>query len=438
MSGPDTRFKHLRKIVPIRARGRGRGRGRGFVPVDDPHISGFNAMQNQMIPFVGPRLHVLHDDMFDWHQEENVNGRISSAGDGDQFESVEFDSIYSSHNQRAQYEAPASDIQLLVDEIRELKMSLPTIVKCEIDRQISESVGRAPTSPPANVERAPSATRVSTNSFPNMPEPSVNVTVPNRHNTVNDSSVASAFSNSNTSPKPSNYKSSYRSSIKLKDLPAFNGELSPVHPVEFVESVTTFYGASNVPDQVKLQEIMQILKGKALTWYNVNKLKHSSFEQFSEALLKYFWGDQVQDNVRALLFTPNQYRKGGLDMTSYFLNYVHRAQYLEPPVPESLLVSTILRHFPPGVRRNLHLSACQTIDVTLEQLRLLEADPELSVSVPMFSQPAQSRNQPNPAWPQAKKAYGTNQVSVDPSAHIDVSIPPPSFETEVSQCKSLN
>ena len=117
-------------------------------------------------------------------------------------------------------------------------------------------------------------------------------------------------------------------------------------------------------------------------------------------------------------------------MCSYFLKYIHKAQYLDYAIPEPVLVSTILRHFPPGIRRNLHLSNCDTISVALEQLRILEADPDLSSGIPLFNSSQNKPTQPT-NLASSKKPYGVHQVD------FDFSVPPPT-NNAVDDATSLN
>lgn len=173
--------------------------------------------------------------------------------------------------------------------------------------------------------------------------------------------------------------STYRTSLKVKDLPKFNGKLTPTHPVEFLQAVKVHFSSSRVPDEIKFFELTQLLEGKALAWYNMYKFKNTDqdFEHFCVEFLEFFWGEQAQDNVRGQLFKPNQYRKGSLDMATYFMKFVHKAQYLTEKMPESVLVSTIVKHFPAEVRLGLHQSRCRTIEKALEALRILDEDPEI-------------------------------------------------------------
>lgn len=238
-------------------------------------------------------------------------------------------------------------------------------------------------------------------------------------------------------PKIETAVTNYKTSLKLKDLPHYNGKLTPVHPVEFLEAVKLHFQSFRIPDEKKLFEISQILKEKALVWFNLYKYKNGAndFEKFCEEFIDFFWGPQVQDNVRGQLFTPNQYRKGAMDMTTYFMKFVTKAQYLDEKLPESILVATILKHFPPSVRRNLYQSRCRTIGGALEELRMLDEDPDILGAPSFESQQLQTKSDNSfKNKPPVKNNLGLHQIS------CDTSTPPPMFGEATSEngTESLN
>lgn len=62
---------------------------------------------------------------------------------------------------------------------------------------------------------------------------------------------------------------SQSSSITLDPIriPKYNGQLSPVHPANFLDKVDQYFLMHNTPDQVKINFVSDNFTGKALLWY---------------------------------------------------------------------------------------------------------------------------------------------------------------------------
>lgn len=209
----------------------------------------------------------------------------------------------------------------------------------------------------------------------------------------------------------------YHSSLKLKDLPKFNGDLVPVHPRKFKQEVEAFYRPYHTSDEIMLNEISQLLEGKARTWCNLFEDKFNTVEEFWKHFLEYFWGQQTQEKVMGQLLTPNSYRRGPMSMPTYFMNFFSKAKYLDDPLPESMLISTILKHFPPAMRRNLQPQRSNTLEKTLEQLQILEEDADIYFAPSQYMPQTTKTASGNRAGP--KQNYAANEVQ------IDFSVPPP-------------
>ena len=141
----------------------------------------------------------------------------------------------------------------------------------------------------------------------------------------------------------------YKGHLRPRDLSTFDGDVDKLHPKEFIDELQLFFDLNpEDKEDVKLNLVGRLLKSRAHVWFMVYKDSFLSFSSFKAAFLEYFWDGETQDDLRESLYVGKYTAKEG-SLTDYFLSKVHKAGQLNQPMPETILISTIMRQYPTHV-----------------------------------------------------------------------------------------
>lgn len=221
---------------------------------------------------------------------------------------------------------------------------------------------------------------------------------------------------------------------KLSELIKFNGQLEPLHPKTFINNLKLYKEVNPCSDEVFVNEIQALLTNSALSWYQAY---HANFkEKFCSEFLRYFWGDALQNKVRASIFMPNQFVNVGGSFANYFLENVKKLRLLDQPLPDSIMVSAVIAHFPPEVQWSLSQTAMDSVDTVLFTLQKLD---NVNLQSQLLKRSSAASQQPSnliagKQYQQQKPSYtpkNVNIVEVGLPAQ-NFSIPPPSVQDETN------
>lgn len=151
-----------------------------------------------------------------------------------------------------------------------------------------------------------------------------------------------------------------------KLVPIFDDKGS-IHPCDYVSQIEQLLTLYQVP--FKPCMITDKFKGQARAWANVFLQDFSDFQIFKTAFLEQFWGYPQQLKVKLALESA-KYNESTGSLVEHFLKYVEMGRHLQPPYTETILITTIARHYPP------HISCCLVGAVNMSEAleRLRQAD----------------------------------------------------------------
>lgn len=148
-----------------------------------------------------------------------------------------------------------------------------------------------------------------------------------------------------------------------KLVPIFD-EKGNIHPVDYITQIEQLLSLLQVP--FKPYVLIDKFRGRSRSWANVFLLNFSDFSLFKNAFLEQFWGHPQQLKFKLALESA-KYNEYSGSLVEHFLKYVEMGRHLQPPYTETILITTIARHYPP------HVSSCligaQNITDALERLR---------------------------------------------------------------------
>lgn len=129
-------------------------------------------------------------------------------------------------------------------------------------------------------------------------------------------------------------------------VPFFRGTEDQKHPMAFLEDLELYIRNLEIPPRKQLDTVYEALTGDARDWCNLYKSSWSSFTQFRHDFINTFWSEDAQNKLRQGLAThrwiPNRRRT----MQAHFNHYVGLAQRLTTQIPETTLLSELMKHFP--------------------------------------------------------------------------------------------
>lgn len=177
-----------------------------------------------------------------------------------------------------------------------------------------------------------------------------------------------------------------------KYVPIFDGDVENIHPVIFVEKLEYVINAFNL--DIKHIGIWgnALFKGPAQIWANTMLRSVNDIQSFKESFLNYFFNDFTQIKIRSEIENGRyDINMGGY--VPYFMKHVNKAQFLMPPLAESMLITLIAKHFPHRVAATL-IGASKINEAII---RLQQAEHIFDSSFKNFRVAAnQERSQPNP------------------------------------------
>lgn len=228
-------------------------------------------------------------------------------------------------------------------------------------------------------------------------------TIPNCQNnptTSNNSNISNSFS--------------HVSAISLDPnrIPKFNGQLSPIHPADFLDKVDQYFLMHNASDQVKINFISDNFTGKALLWYNTLLPPPINYNDFVDLFRDYFWSQSLQRSIRNELYRPHFHRDDAT-MSEHAMDWISRARHLQPPIDQMEMVDQITSHFSYNVSLALRGLRILTTNELIKQLTYLQRakapqnNSNSNNSSHSNSQPQNSYN--NSSYPSNTNRYTSNR-----------------------------
>lgn len=117
-------------------------------------------------------------------------------------------------------------------------------------------------------------------------------------------------------------------------------------PMEFIQRVKEYLIDIGEEEWVKMKLILdQGFKGVNDHWWGSARDDIKDFNDFVHRFKGRYWSEQVQGKIRNDISCGKYELNRGMTPSAYFLSKVRSARFLEPPIPESLLIEVLSRHF---------------------------------------------------------------------------------------------
>lgn len=166
---------------------------------------------------------------------------------------------------------------------------------------------------------------------------------------------------------------SYTSGVSLDPtrIPKYDGQLSPLHPADFLDKVDQYFFMHNAPDKVKINFVSDNFTGKALLWYTTLLPPPSIYKEFVESFQNYFWSPSLQRSIRNDLYRP-YYHRDTSTMSEHAMDWINRARHLQPPIDQAEMVDQITSHFSYNISLALRGLRILTTNDLIQQLTYLQ------------------------------------------------------------------
>lgn len=125
----------------------------------------------------------------------------------------------------------------------------------------------------------------------------------------------------------------------------FSGQIKVIHPQKFIGQVDAYFDSVFVSPAQQLISVHRRLVGDAQIWYESVIPSPQSYVEFRRLFLQHFWSSATQRKARNEVFRPYQYTKPD-GLATHAMKWIAGAKYLNPPIEQPDLVSTIIQHYP--------------------------------------------------------------------------------------------
>lgn len=126
-------------------------------------------------------------------------------------------------------------------------------------------------------------------------------------------------------------------------------------------------------DAEKLKLVEKMIQSNARSWYDITGKRARNWEELKRLYKDTFWNQYVQEAVREQL-ESGKYSDG---MTESRLQYAYtlmaKAEYLEPRIPEAMLVARLIKHFGNTFKECANLRCIETINELVKLIQRFEA-----------------------------------------------------------------
>lgn len=177
--------------------------------------------------------------------------------------------------------------------------------------------------------------------------------------------IPSSFSPSN------NLNNTSILSLEHTKIPEFNGNLTPLHPEEFLLKVNAFFQLQNISEIFKINLISDKLTSKAKLWFNSLIPSPVLYNNFVGQFREHFWSASRQRSIRNELYRPYSHRNPST-LQEHAIEWVNKAKFLNPPIDQIEMVDQIISHFNNNISLSLRGLRLQSTNELIQQLSYLE------------------------------------------------------------------
>lgn len=205
-------------------------------------------------------------------------------------------------------------------------------------------------------------------------------------------------------------------------------------PMEFIQRIKEYFIDSAENKWCKMRITLdQCFKVVSDNWWGSARDTIENFEDFMNKFKGKYWSTLIQGRIRDNISGRKNESGKGLTPSAYFLGKIRRAKYLDPSIPEPILVRELAHHFHECVYYAYiagHINKVEGMEAVLsnaEPYRLSYQRPhwydQVERNKPRYEQPQGSQTQPekrqkendNKGWQGNNKNYEENRRNNGPS-----------------------
>lgn len=154
-------------------------------------------------------------------------------------------------------------------------------------------------------------------------------------------------------------------------IPKFNGQLTPIHPSDFLDKVDQYFLFHSASDRVKINFISNNFTDKAQLWYTTLLPPPTIYNDLVTLFRNYFWSNSLQRSIRNELYRP-YYHRDTSTMSEHAMEWINRARHLQPPIDQPEMVDQITSHFSYNITLALRGLRITTTNDLIQQLTYLQ------------------------------------------------------------------
>jgi len=128
-------------------------------------------------------------------------------------------------------------------------------------------------------------------------------------------------------------------------LPTYNGQLTPIHPEEFLEQAEQYFLTQPpVPDQFKINYVKAKFVDDAQLWYHTLLPPPSVYSEFLSLFRNHFWSTNQQRAIRNEFYRP-YHHNDNTSLQKHAMDWINKVRFLQPPIDQPEMVDQILSHY---------------------------------------------------------------------------------------------
>lgn len=122
------------------------------------------------------------------------------------------------------------------------------------------------------------------------------------------------------------------------------------HPVTFIKRLERFVRAVGASPVEQVDIAKECFLGPASDWKDMREGGWTHFEIFKRDFLEHYWSEERQYSERVRLGNMRHLPDKPLSMAEFFLRQVTSYQLFTPPIPETLILSDVMRQMPLNIQ----------------------------------------------------------------------------------------
>lgn len=122
------------------------------------------------------------------------------------------------------------------------------------------------------------------------------------------------------------------------------------NPLIFLNRFEKYFKSLGIPIEEKLDVVKGCLSYQAEDWATIHEASWTSYEQFAQDFLAYFWSEERQLVERARILKFRYLNDHRMSMADFFMRQVNRFRCFTPCMSEGSIINEVMRQFPTHIQ----------------------------------------------------------------------------------------